>query len=366
MSGTYLLRTDGDNVVGQGHLTRCIALATEFKKFSLRPILAMRIADAGARTVIARNRIETHYLASRHGLKSEIDELKRLRLPDLRGVILDIAHPKTFSQLNLVPSYLRSLRTIAPVLAIIDGYDRTSLAGNIGNLDVDILITPYYGVKDDQQKSPGSMSRLTGPSYFVCAPDYDQYLGKQHRISDEPDRILVTFGGADPQRITLKALVALELLRERNLEIRVAVGSSFEPQLSDAICMAANAGFHRYEILRAPPSLAAHMDWSDLAISSSGLTKYELALTGTPSIQISIDESHARVNELFIKAGSGIHLGAHTAVTAEHLADEVRQMLGNAGIRGEMSRLGQQLTDGYGANRIVNELQRVSHANTRI
>lgn len=364
MSGIYLLRTDADNSVGHGHLIRCLSLAAELNKKSLRVIFLLRHADSGARNLIAQHGYEAHYLTTGHAYSSEIAELGRLSLPALNGAILDFAHTYTFLQVNQLPAYLKALRGIAPTIALLDGYRENSIVARLAAIDVDLLIAPYYGV--DTPESAACFKYLAGPGYFVFAPEYQALSGKRHRIDDRPDRILITFGGADPQRITLKALAALEQLRDRTLQIRIAVGSSFDLGLVDDINMAAAAGFHRCQILRAPSSLAEHMTWCDLAISGSGLTKYELALTGTPSIQISIDEPHSQINEGFIKAGSGIHLGVHLAVTAGRLAREIRTVLDNTELRRQMSRRGQELTDGRGTQRIVAELQRASHASTNV
>ena len=364
MSDNYLLRTDADNSVGHGHLIRCLALAAELNKKSRRAIFVLRHADSGARNLIAEHDYETHYLTTGHAYSSEIAELRQLNLPALNGAILDFSHAFTFSQVNQLPAYFTALRGIAPTIALLDGYRENSIVARLAAIDVDLLIAPYYAV--DTTGSAACFKYLAGPGYFVFAPEYQALIGKPHRIDDQPDCILITFGGADPQRITLKALAGLAQLRDRTLQIRVAVGSSFDAGLVDDINRAAAARFHRCQILPAPSSLAKHMTWCDLAISGSGLTKYELALTGTPSIQISIDEPHSQINEEFIKAGSGIHLGVHTAVTAGRLAREIRTVLDNTDLRRQMSRLGQELTDGRGAQRIVDELQRANHASTNV
>ena len=40
------------------------------------------------------------------------------------------------------------------------------------------------------------------------------------------------------------------------------------------------------EIIDAPPNLVTHLKWAEMAISASGLTKYEMALAGVPSLHI--------------------------------------------------------------------------------
>lgn len=61
------------------------------------------------------------------------------------------------------------------------------------------------------------------------------------------------------------------------------------------------------------------------AVSSSGLTKYELAMMGTPSLQISFSEQYAYINQYFVCYGSARHLGVFDKVTVV-LAQEIRTL----------------------------------------
>jgi spore coat polysaccharide biosynthesis predicted glycosyltransferase SpsG len=96
------------------------------------------------------------------------------------------------------------------------------------------------------------------------------------------------------------------------------------------------------------------MQWCDLAIAASGLTKYELAATATPALLFSIDAFHHESNRSFAATETAIDLGTH--VTAGKIADEVAQLLRDPKLRTKLSTNGRQTIDGHGVQRLLIEL----------
>lgn len=355
MEEAILIRTDADHSTGYGHLMRCLSLAAELRKHDRRSVFVMSRADASARKVIARHGHDVRVTSAGDDLMAEARELRRARFP-ARAVVLDFSHQYVLAQAERVPEYVDSIRSAFRAVMMLDGLGGGSIAGRVPRLDVDLLIVPYVGAGPDTLVPPGIRTRLAGPKYFVASPTFHRFAGRRRRVRRVASRILITFGGTDPHRITLKALAAIEAVRDGKLDVRVVVGPGFEKTLAGRIRAAASASAHATKVIAAPASLAEHMAWSDLAISGSGLTKYELALTGTPSIQISLDDMHARINEGFVRAGSAIHLGVHDRTSVSQLAETIKAVLDDAEKRRKMSRCGQALTDGLGAERIVSRL----------
>ena len=97
------------------------------------------------------------------------------------------------------------------------------------------------------------------------------------------------------------------------------------------------------------------MLWSDLAISASGLTKYLLAATGTPSILVSIDESHAKINDSFNNLNSSFHMGVANKVSINALMNQVEELINSKSKRTVMSMAGMTSIDGNSNNRLTEE-----------
>jgi spore coat polysaccharide biosynthesis protein SpsF len=168
--------------------------------------------------------------------------------------------------------------------------------------------------------------------------------------------VLVTMGGSDPAGLTLKVLAALDLL-ERDVRILAALGSGFlhaaalEAHLSRAQS--------RTEVRRAVRDMAGVMVEADLAIASFGMTAYELAAVGVPSLLICLTEDHAESATALVELGTAISLGLHGRVTSRALAAAVSDLLASAGRRRQMALRGVQAIDGRGAKRIAAVIDRL-------
>ena len=95
---------------------------------------------------------------------------------------------------------------------------------------------------------------------------------------------------------------------------------------------------------------------SDLAITGGGLTKYETAVTGTPSIILSQVAHQVDLAEEFEKEGTALNLGLGTEVSQEDITEAVTRLSGDGALRAEMSRRGKRLVDGRGVERIISEI----------
>ena len=97
---------------------------------------------------------------------------------------------------------------------------------------------------------------------------------------------------------------------------------------------------------------------SDLAITSGGLTKYETAVTGTPSIIISHFDREAAAAKEFEKGGTTLHLGLVSEVDEEDIVRAIERLLEDYALRVDMSQKGRNLVDGKGVERITAEIPR--------
>ena len=163
-------------------------------------------------------------------------------------------------------------------------------------------------------------------------------------------------GGSDPQGLTVRVLDAISRVAGPDWTTRVAIGAAFAADLADAIRALTSANPH-IELVDAPLSLAKELAWADLAIASTGLTKYELAWAGVPSLQISIDQVHAELNAAFEAERTAIHLGAANRVDAPTIAAALAALAADEAARASMSRRGQAFVDGNGGARVADAIR---------
>jgi spore coat polysaccharide biosynthesis predicted glycosyltransferase SpsG len=146
------------------------------------------------------------------------------------------------------------------------------------------------------------------------------------------------------------------------LAVRVVLGPGFSKDYRDRLKDLAQLADHKFEWLDAPTVLASAMLWCDVAVATSGVTKYELAATGTPAILLSPDAMHVEVNRPFAALGTCADLGLAKVVSPSVLAVEIAALLDDAERRKRMSRAGKLAVDGCGATRIAQMLKELAGA----
>jgi spore coat polysaccharide biosynthesis protein SpsF len=160
-------------------------------------------------------------------------------------------------------------------------------------------------------------------------------------------------GGGDAAGMTAFTLQALELL-PMPLSVLVVVGPAFSHALE--LIDAAARSRHSVQIARTPPSMAALMRGSRIAITAFGVSAYELAACGVPAIHLCLTSDHARSSSAFVNEHIAISAGVFGRVSPGQIADAVTRLMGNAGRRGEMAARARQLVDGRGAQRVAAEI----------
>ena len=148
----------------------------------------------------------------------------------------------------------------------------------------------------------------------------------RHRVRDDANRVLLTFGGTDPTGLTRRVSAALEVLP--GLEI-----CEITPSMR--------------------VSVAAEMRRAELCITSQGGTVLEAAAAHTPCISIAANEREAR----HVRIPGVTYLGLHTTVTDDVIVQAVRSTLASAVLREEKAHAAAEQIDGRGLDRLVHRIE---------
>ena len=333
--------TDADGRVGWGHLRRCLAIADALPR-DIEPVFAL-----GPYSMDAAEKL------SAGGRRAFAGDDPLRAISDRAGaapavVVADPAHPPWLSQPDRLRRRLENLRAHGTRIALIDGLAPLDLCIT-GGWPLALYISPYCGA--DAPPDMPAVRTLCGPAYAVVPRQQPRMAN-----SEGPLRLLVTLGGADPNATTLKALDALDTLESHDLSVRVILGPSFCPALRLRI-REATARRDAIALIDAPDGLAPHFAWAELVLAGAGLTKYELAAWGLPSVLIAPDAAAVTANAAFAAEGTAIHLGADAAVTPAMIGRAVATLMGDPGLRRDLAHRGQALVDGQGAARIAKALE---------
>ena len=190
--------------------------------------------------------------------------------------------------------------------------------------------------------------QLLGPHYALLSPEYAQ-LHPLMPPRSELRRVLVFFGGVDPDNVTGRALEALQTPEQSELAVDVVVGlqSPHRHAVAELVARLPGTTLHR-----PLPSLAGLIARADLAIGAGGATTWERACLGLPSMIVTIADNQFPTAQALNQAGKVQLLGSAAAVSTEHIRLALMANLQQPWPRAS----GQDLCDGWGAGRVATVL----------
>ena len=340
-----------NNKIGYGHLNRCLSLARTFKKKRWN-IKFNILGDSSSTRIIRKNKFGgSSYYTFNNLLKNTLSKTNGYFKTKI--ILLDITHESILSKKNKLIQLIHFIKKNSFKLIIIDSFGSSSLNHMLNkiNIEIDILIIPYFS----SLKPPENAKlKLIGPKYFIFSKYYMKL--KKRKINRLAKNILVTCGGSDPKKITTLILESLSKIN-KSLNIKVVIGPLFKDSFTKKLNLIRFKNKQIVTFIHNPSHLRDHMLWSDLTISTSGLTKYELAITGTPSIILSIDNYHNDMNRFFKKIGSTFDLGYLTNKAIMH--QKIDYILNNYVCRKSMSISGQLALDALGTERITKVINKL-------
>jgi len=267
--------------------------------------------------------------------------------------VFDFSHRETRACIDEAQHLLAAARESGARTLLIDAKDAECLSA-MTTMETDVLVIPYAGA-ESQEVLPGAQRDVRGLPFFAIDRAFLTLPVASREVSEVVENVLVTAGGSDPVGLSLFFLDVLDEIAVP-LNVRLVVGPGFDPDLTARIETRAQSLSHAVTLVHAPDTLADEIFRTDLALSASGLTKYELAYAGTPCILVSIDKNHAIANRPFAELGSSIDAGGIDDVSVEAVVAEVEKLVSDASLRRRLASAGPRTVDGAGAQRLLDLL----------
>jgi len=201
---------------------------------------------------------------------------------------------------------------------------------------------------------PNHCPKLLGPKYALLRSEFREARKYLQQRDGNVKRILIFFGGSDPTNETSKALEAIHLLNLSDIAIAVVIGAAnpYKEQIKHLYRTMSNITFYcQIE------NIAQLMVNADLAIGAGGTTTWERCSLGLPSIVFSIAHNQEAITKHAAQAGALINLGTAYKVTVEQLAQTLKHLIKKSDTLCSMSAQGLQLVDGFGAERVIKEME---------
>ena len=346
VSGVAVLRADGSDRLGMGHIMRCLAFADGLSDVGVESVFVTKAFDSRVTDLIRSRGYDVRKIPSDVTYTDDAHLTREIAARDgAKLVVTDICHLAALENRKALDAYHRSLMCDCFVIC---------LAGSdVVNIPAHIVVNPYFRTTYPNSQTDDAQTLLLGPSHFIFRREFIEAAWVPRTIAREASRILVTVGGGDELHLTAKIIRALCALPEQGLSLRIVLGPTYSDELRREVTDLLVEFKGDYDLLDHKTNMAEAMLWADLAITGDGLTKYETAVTGTPNITLSRPASDESLNKEFEKARTTLYLGDGTLIDGNVLASKIQTVLRNFSLRESMSQRGKTLVDGRGLERII-------------
>lgn len=270
---------NGNSSIGTGHIYRVLELADEFDSkpdiyYDLNQTKPKIFGDT------------THHMIP---VENQYDLFAKLQKTAYSIFINDILDTNT--------DYMSSLRKVLPTSKIINFEDEGE-----GSHLADLTINALYAKSNSPKIRSGSDYFIANKNFLFCPPI---------NIRPQVQKILITFGGADPQKYTEQILNIIQSPEYKKYHFTILFGKAKENS-NEIIHSIKSPNIQAFRDVKNIPEI---MSQHDLAITSRGRTCYELAILGIPTLVMAQNEREER--HTFANSDNGFtYIGMSPSSTA--------------------------------------------------
>lgn len=318
--------TEGSREIGFGHITRCSSLYQAFEEKGILPLFLINGDETIKDLLKNKNHAIFNWL---------IKEKKILSLIESADVVIIDSYLANYE-------FYKKVSNSVKVPVYIDDNKRIDYSRGVVINGTVFASELNYPAKQD-------ITYLLGSEYTPIRKEF--WFVPDKSITKNIDTIMVTFGGDDSRNMTPSIL---NLLKENfpALTKKVIIGRGCKntkkvEALKDK----------KTELIYYPDAegMKKAMFESDLAISASGQTLYELARVGVPTIAVAVAENQMINVKGWQKAGFVEYAGYWKDKSVLSNILQKLDFLQDNVLRYEKSARGRSLIDGLGAVRIVSQ-----------
>ena len=344
MEKKVLIRADGSEQIGLGHLTRTIDIANELRNYDFEiTFLTKNFKDAISlikRTDFKIKKLKKNYTISE--VIKEIEEILKISNNFFEIIILDLQ--KEFNN----QTYLDIFKKYSKKIIVF------SDDPNPFYIDVDMVFAFSQNQEEYNYEHLNNTKYYTGLQYFPLNKIYQDV--KKKEILHEIKNILLTFGGADPKNYSNRIGKILKN-EDINANLFLILGRAFSKRKYKDLLKI------KLKNLTIKKDISKMIDYfyeSDLCICSAGNTLIELLTCGVPCIVLpQTDIEHIRA-EFFSEKNMIINMGLD--FTDELLISEIKKLIFDYSKRKLFNENAQKYLDGKGIKRIIDIILNVNNA----
>lgn len=349
----FYIRADANEVIGAGHIMRCIAVAVELRK-SLEEVVFI-VADQYGQEIVESYGFKTLCLDSQwDNLEMELGIILPLvKENHVRGILVDSYY--------VTENYLAKLHQCTRV-AYIDDVDAFIYP-------VDLLVNyNIYAEKMGYFKRYNDAGLdtefLLGCSYVPLRDEFCNIefksisrICKQEKTDNKKIKILVTSGGADVCNITghlLEKLKDIDWFNKTEFHVILGRFNQYKQEIYEKWINCPNVYLHENV-----KDMSEYMSICDAAVTAGGSTIYELCACGLPSVMYTVADNQLGIAHEFDSRGLVPWCGDaryNIDICIENIIRNLQTLIKDYKFLKKKSEKLQILVDGHGSERIAEKL----------
>ena len=322
------VRVDSSEVIGSGHLMRCLTLAERMREDGWEVHFICRDLPGSLAALVERQGFFLHLLP-RHGHDASLEgyaawltvsqEIDAAETSDVLQGIPSVGRLIVDSY-ALDSEWERRLRPLAREIFVID-----DLANRSHDCDT-LLDQNFYRTMEKRYIGlvPPTCRLLLGPRHALLRREFCEARKTLRRRDGKLRRILVFYGGSDQTCETEKAIAALLQMKLPGVDVDVVVGGS-NPRQEPIRSICDEHEFLHYHLQVS--NMAELMASADLALGAGGTTTWERCFLGLPAIVTAIAENQFEICRDCAEAGLIYYLGKWDEVTQEYIAAGIERFM---------------------------------------
>jgi len=277
--------TDGNNILGMGHVYQSLTLAgflAEKTKNEANIFFITKSNDNVINLIRGNGYTVYHY-------------------PDDDLIFNALQNEKPdriiFDKLDVAPDLARKIKTELGTKLII----LTNLTAANESADVTVLADIGSNFQNIFRKDVATgKTEFFGPKYWILRPEFYKYKKEKKHQKETVSDILLIFGGSDPCNISSSVLNEL-LQIDSSFNIILVTGAAFEHDKELNIVLERNQNSKsKVQVVKNMVNVAEVMYNSDVVMASPGLSFFEALAVGTPVIGFHQDELQMKTYKNFL------------------------------------------------------------------
>lgn len=335
---TAFFRVDSSSILGTGHLNRCLTLA---KSLSHNGVLVHFICNESSQKIIGPSNFTFHYIGD--DLPQDQDILKTSeiikKIDGEKILIVDLY--------SCDATYEKSFRPFVKSIVVIDDLANRSH-------DCDLLVDVTYGreARHYQKLVSKDCQILSGTQYALLSEEFAKSRVVEAALFDALN-VHVFFGGSDAQNFTLR-FSQLFLSSIKNIRLTLVTGAFYK--FSDTLEALKKTHPDQVKIYSNTKNMASTMVSCNVAIGAPGITTWERACMGLPSVYLATADNQIPILKQLQQEGFCEFLGMASEIKDEDFVGDIEIIFKNKVALQRMRQISFDAVDGLGATRVASEI----------